>query len=207
MVLHKIKTLNEEIARWAFEIRVNSRKTSWRIAFTNPTAGPWKTIKYYDTEGKLGEVYRYQLTEERPDIILVNEELKIVLIVEAKDSMRKLSESGQVEKSVKVMSDLTKILKGLGKNPYWGVRSEYVAITGLLWGTITLSTEEERSALFETYRKKLVQNPHVDNSYIVGIESYYDGESIICNLFTNEKVGLSHSQKNLIDESLVALND
>ena len=34
--------LTEEIARWAFEV-VCKNSSDWYIAFTNPTAGPWKT--------------------------------------------------------------------------------------------------------------------------------------------------------------------
>ena len=36
--------LTEEIARWAFEI-ICRENPNWYVAFTNPTAGPWKTIK------------------------------------------------------------------------------------------------------------------------------------------------------------------
>ena len=43
-MIRKINRVNEEIARWAFEI-IFKKNDQWTIAFTNPTAGPWKTIK------------------------------------------------------------------------------------------------------------------------------------------------------------------
>lgn len=88
--MRNINRLNEEIARWAFEI-IFKTNTSWHIAFTNPTAGPWKTIKSVSLQsGKEGEVYRFILEEDRPDIIMYNDSLRVVLIFEAKDSLEKL---------------------------------------------------------------------------------------------------------------------
>lgn len=81
--------LTEEISRWAFEVACREQ-TSWDIAFTNPTAGPWKTIKAKGALGDLGEVYRFALEENRPDIILINDDINIIIIVEAKDSLEKL---------------------------------------------------------------------------------------------------------------------
>ena len=43
-MIRNINRLNEELARWAFEIKI-SENSDWEIAFTNPTAGPWKTVK------------------------------------------------------------------------------------------------------------------------------------------------------------------
>ena len=53
--MRNINKLNEEIARWAFEILFTDR-SDWVIAFTNPTAGPWKTIKASNEFGEIGEV-------------------------------------------------------------------------------------------------------------------------------------------------------
>ena len=85
----QINNLNEEISRWAFEIIFKSNH-QWRIAFTNPTAGPWKTIKALNAEGEEGEVYRFPLEETRPDIILYNDELEAILIIEATKYPREL---------------------------------------------------------------------------------------------------------------------
>ena len=100
--------LTEEISRWAFEI-ICKGDNDWYVAFTNPTAGPWKTIKGLDKSGKEGEVYRFELEETRPDIVLVNDKLKIIIIVEAKDSIEKLTHGDQAEKSVEVVNTLTTI--------------------------------------------------------------------------------------------------
>ena len=73
--MRSINRLNEEIARWAFEILFKTN-TEWKIAFTNPTAGPWKTIKANSlTDNTEGEVYRFILEEDRPDIIMYNDRL------------------------------------------------------------------------------------------------------------------------------------
>ena len=205
---NKITGLKEEIARWAFEIRIKNRKSDWKIAFTNPTAGPWKTIKFFDDAGTLGEVYRYPLTEERPDILLVNDKLKLVLIIEAKDSMPKLVIDTQVKKSVKVVSLLTKTLKELGGNRFWGARSSYKVIVGLLWGTTEASiSATSRTLLFETYRSKLTKYKDIDSTYIVGIESVYANDEIKCKIYIDEKPEGSSSLKSLIAESFSGLDD
>ena len=61
-MMRRIKDLNEEVSRWAFEILFRQNK-KWRIAFTNLTAGPWKTIKGLDSEGVEGAVYRFPLED------------------------------------------------------------------------------------------------------------------------------------------------
>ena len=45
--------LTEELARWAFEILCREGDECY-VAFTNPTAGPWKTIKAKDDKGNFG---------------------------------------------------------------------------------------------------------------------------------------------------------
>lgn len=86
--MRNISRLNEEIARWAFEI-IFKTNTSWHIAFTNPTAGPWKTIKSVSLQsGKEGEVYRFILEEDRPDIIMYNDSLRVVLILRQKTALK-----------------------------------------------------------------------------------------------------------------------
>ena len=87
--MRSINRLNEEIARWAFEILFKDLN-DWVIAFTNPTAGPWKTIKASDINGEIGEVYRFALKENRPDIVMYNDDLQTVMIIEAKDNIDKL---------------------------------------------------------------------------------------------------------------------
>ncbi len=77
---------NEEIARWSTEVYLkNHVDLGWWVAFTNPTAGPWKKILALSEEGTFVEIHRFIREGERPDLILVNDKLKVVVIVEAKD--------------------------------------------------------------------------------------------------------------------------
>ena len=58
----KLVSISEEIVRWSFEISVN-RSDDWLIAFTNPTAGPWKRITAPDSDGKRGEIHRFEICD------------------------------------------------------------------------------------------------------------------------------------------------
>lgn len=203
---HKIIRLNEEIARWAFEITVKNNASDWIIAFTNPTAGPWKTIKYFDENGNYGEVYRFALAENRPDILLVNDKLRVVLIVEAKDSIKKLLSIKQLIKSCKVVADLGAILKNRRANRYWGVRSDYTIITGLLWGTEKTSTNAERKELFDAYRQMLSRFPNINKKYIVGIESFHSPDDTInCNFYVDDSDEQPSQLAVAIEQSFVPL--
>ena len=176
----RIKDLNEEIARWAFEILFKSNK-NWRIAFTNPTAGPWKTIKAFDAEGKEGEVYRFPLEETRPDIILYNDELEAVLIIEAKDSLNKLVAGDQAEKSVEVVERLSDTLSQLGKNKFWGKRAKYPTYLGLLWGSSdTLSSQNVYLSVFDEYYAIAKNKKSLNKDFIIGVESLYKNGRIDC---------------------------
>ena len=168
--------LTEEISRWAFEIVCQNNK-DWFVAFTNPTAGPWKTIKGRNKNNKEGEIYRFDLEEKRPDIVLVNDNLKVIIIFEAKDSLPKLLNGDQVPKSVKVVSDLSKILTSINNPHYWGQRKEYQVVTGLLWGAEEKTTLNERAELLNTYFLEMKKYPTINKKFIVGIETrkYLDG--------------------------------
>ena len=120
--------LTEEISRWAFEI-VCQNNDDWFIAFTNPTAGPWKTIKGLNKNNEEGEIYRFELEETRPDIVIVNDKLKVIIIFEAKDSLSKLMKEDQVPKSVEVVSNLTKVLTEIDNKQYWNQRKNYQIIS------------------------------------------------------------------------------
>lgn len=178
--MRQINNLNEEIARWAFEI-LFKENNKWQIAFTNPTAGPWKTIKALDAEGKEGEVYRFPLEETRPDIILYNDELEAVLVVEAKDSLNKLVLGDQAEKSVEVVERLSDILSQLGTNKFWGKRAQYPTYLGLLWGSSnTLSNQDDYLAVFDEYYDIAKNMKSLNKDFIIGIESLYKNGRIDC---------------------------
>ena len=183
--------LTEEISRWAFEIICQNNK-DWFISFTNPTAGPWKTIKGLDKDNHEGEIYRFDLEETRPDIIIVNDKLKTIIIFEAKDSIEKLVKSDQVPKSVEVVEQLTKILKSTKNEKYWGDRKNYKILTGLLWGAEEKTTLSERENLFNTYDEEIQKFESLDRDIIIGIETRKFGDSLKCYICSkiNEKENL-----------------
>lgn len=180
--------LTEEIARWAFEIRCQASR-DWYVAFTNPTAGPWKTIRCTDMDGNVGEVYRFELEETRPDIVLVNDVLHLVLIFEAKDSLSKLTAGTQVEKSVEVVAQLAEILKAKEKNPFWGKRAHYPVLTGLLWGAETATTKEAREEVFERYHEEMKCYQTLEKRLLIGIETRRSGDGLECRLCCKKEAG------------------
>ena len=91
--------ITEEVVRQSVEVGFK-QSDHWKIAFTNPTAGPWKMIKLGAYEG--GHDLRYAKEEDRPDLILFNRQAKLFLVFEAKDLIKKLIDETQIEKSVAV---------------------------------------------------------------------------------------------------------
>lgn len=180
--MREINRLNEEIARWGFEISFNEN-TCWTIAFTNPTAGPWKTVKGTNRNGTFGEVYRFILEEQRPDIIIYNDDLEVVIIFEAKDSIAKLLNSEQSSKSSEVVIKLAGILKNKGDCEFWGKRSKYKVLLGLLWGTGTAETSVSKEKLFKEYYEYIKNDPNVDSDIVIGVESIYANEHLSFDVY------------------------
>lgn len=183
-MLRSINRLNEEIARWAFEILFKSN-TSWRIAFTNPTAGPWKTIKAVSkSTGEEGEVYRFILEEDRPDIIMYNDALECIIIIEAKDSLEKLLVHDQAKKSAAVVVKLANLLGSKASNPFWQGRENYKVVLGLLWGSTDYpESESAKNGLYDYYQALVSDESSVFSDLIVGIETLYQGEHLRCSGF------------------------
>lgn len=182
--MRSINRLNEEIARWAFEI-LFKKNTSWVISFTNPTAGPWKTIKATSMKtGKEGEVYRFILEEDRPDIVMYNDELKTTIIIEAKDSIEKLLDNKQAEKSAAVVVKLADLLNKKAGNEFWRGRENYKVVLGLLWGsTDYVETESEKNKLYDYYQKLVQGEPNVYTELVIGVETLYKNQSLSCSAF------------------------
>ncbi len=178
--------LTEEISRWAFEIHIKNIN-SWWIAYTNPTAGPWKRVESYDEKSEKGEVCRFGRDEKRPDIVVVNDELKIIIIFEAKDSLDKLKSKNQIEKSCKVVENMAKTLNSIVDNPYWGERHLYKKYNGLLWGSTNLSSNESIQEVFQIYSKEFNRiESIIDKTIQIGIESNKDiNNSINISYHTN----------------------
>ena len=172
--------LTEEIARWAFEINFNDT-TEWRIAFTNPTAGPWKTIKAPSLKtGVIGEVYRFELDETRPDILLFNDRLRLIIIMEAKDSLEKLLTGGQVGKTIDVVNRLSDLLVQQTQNQFWAGREQYKVITGLLWGREQTYCKSQYENLFSEHCDEMRKHSHLYKDFILGIETVRKGPNLKC---------------------------
>ena len=174
--------LTEEIARYAFEAAIenSSECFAWKIAYTNPSAGPWKIVKGLNSEGKWGEVHRFLREEERPDLVLFNDTLNLIIIIEAKDSLAKLLEAEQVRKSAAVVRSLSNALREKAEHPFWRQRINYTVVAGFLWGGKKKADEIRQQELFNAYREALGEG--TISKVLLGIESCYDKstDSIKC---------------------------
>ena len=201
--MRSINRLNEEIARWAFEILFKDRN-DWVIAFTNPTAGPWKTIKASDINGEIGEVYRFALKENRPDIVMYNDDLQTVMIIEAKDNIDKLIAGDQAEKSAEVVNDLAVKLRTLSENPYWSRRTDCSIVLGILWGSNDeTASDRTKDRVFDKYHALITRDGNVSSNLVVGIESLYARGSITCSAFYKTYSADASRQASQIVETLL----
>jgi hypothetical protein len=166
----KLVSISEEIVRWSFEISVN-KSNDWFIAFTNPTAGPWKRITAPDINGKIGEIHRFEIDETRPDLILVNDKTQHVLIIEAKTSFNDLQKPAQIAKTSQLFESLTLKLQNMSNNNFWGSRSKYEYSLGLLWS----SGEESKSQISKTC-KDYLKNIAALTKDIICIQGYVEKE-------------------------------
>ena len=158
--------INEEIARWVTEVYIrNQQKLGWWIAFTNPIAGPWKKITALNKEGIPVEIYRFEREKERPDLVLVNDLYKLIIIIEAKDYYQKLITGDQMKKSVRVINEVSKILKDCG-NENWVARSTYRILGSFLWfSPDPLKIHEEDKKVRESFEK----NSNKDSKELINI--------------------------------------
>jgi hypothetical protein len=166
----KLVSISEEIVRWSFEISVN-QSNDWFIAFTNPTAGPWKKITAPDSEGKTGEIHRFEIDETRPDLILVNDKTKQVLIIEAKTNFNDLQKPAQITKTSQLFENLTIKLRNISNNNFWGSRSKYDYSLGLLWS----SGDESKSQVLDMCQEYL-ENIKGLTKDIICIQGYVENE-------------------------------
>lgn len=197
--------LTEEISRWAFEIHIHNNEY-WDIIFTNPTAGPWKRLESKNKNGVKGEVYRFDRDEARPDIVLVNDKLNIMLIIEAKDSLKKLVKEDQVRKSCQVVVDMAKILKGIHDNEYWLTRHTYSIYNGLLWGAeeeIDTALISKAFGLYEKHLKGL--GNIVSHKDMIGIETFRSQDKLTLRAHMHTE---SIIEKKIIESlSITSTND
>lgn len=168
----KLVNISEEIIRWSFEIAINHSR-DWFIAFTNPTAGPWKRITAPDSQGKFGEIHRFEIDETRPDLILVNDGKRHVLLIEAKTNFSDLRKPAQLHKTASLFRDLTNTLKEKSTNNYWGARSSYEYSLGLLWS----SDGESQNEIVEMCCEYLAKVSDLTKD-IICIQGYVENESL-----------------------------
>lgn len=168
----KLVSISEEIVRWSFEISVN-QSDDWFIAFTNPTAGPWKRITAPDSEGKNGEIHRFEIDETRPDLILVNDKSRQVLIIEAKTTFDDLRKPTQIAKTSQLFKYLTTKLQNMSNNAFWGSRSRYQYSLGLLWS----SGDESAAQISQICREYLKQIAGLTKD-VICIQGYIENESL-----------------------------
>jgi hypothetical protein len=166
--------LTEEVARFAFEVYIDGNADDWFIAFTNPTAGPWKTLKVPDSSGRMVEVYRFFREEERPDVVLVSDRDRVVLIIEAKDKIAQLAAGLQPEKSSRVVAAMRDVLSSLADNPLWSQRASYQYIGGLLWGNADGASGIDEAELLRDHQARLARLGFGGENEIIGFEVRQD---------------------------------
>lgn len=121
MTYTRTYVLTEEIARQAVEVIFRDETTDWHVAFSNPTAGPWKLIRLQIGDSIL-QVGTYLKEELRPDLILQSAANRLLLVLEAKRSIAELLRPGQLSKTVGVFAAeterLTSVLADHGQDPH-----------------------------------------------------------------------------------------
>jgi hypothetical protein len=147
----QLNRVSEEIVRWALEVRVAASQ-DWFVAFTNPTAGPWKKVNGRDSSSKEGEVHRFEVDETRPDLILVSDRFRTVFIIEAKTDFGSLMNENQMQKTAQLFDRFEALLKSKAANLFWADRSNYAYALGLLWGE-PKTTASQRHELCQKYRE------------------------------------------------------
>jgi len=177
--MRRVREVTEEVARWVFEVHVE-HLPNWQIAFTNPTAGPWKLVVGRNENGVPGEVHRFERESERPDLIIYSDQQQIVLIIEAKGAVEDLTRSKQTQKSVNVVAELTKILRSKRASHYWGKRADYTYLTAVLWGSESLTHPQKVHSVLATYDTACEEADLA--TPILGIESLREegGDEIVC---------------------------
>lgn len=148
-----IYSISEEIVRFTFEVHIKRNAPAWNICFTNPTAGPWKTITY-ETQDNSIKIGRYEREEQRPDLILLNQTKSACLIVEAKDEFNKISSTDQINKSFKVFQKEVKRFQAC-TNLTNSLPNKLCFIDGFLW----YSSDKKSADIFaESYYKETKSN-------------------------------------------------
>ncbi len=129
------------------------------------------------------------------DLILVNDEKEIILIVETKDKYKKLIVDTQMEKSVRVMRNMSQVLQNC-VNENWNKRKGYQLIPSFSW----FSQEKEailaeNNSVQECFRRHDLQNNGRD---LLNIVVTKDPDDKLVNNFVF-KGKISHDLSTLIN--------
>lgn len=175
--------INEEITRWTTEVYIRSNPNrNWYIAFTNPTAGPWKKITVKNDNGKSIEVYRFDREEKRPDLVLINDKAGIILIVEAKYDLDDLLNEAQMRKSVKVVVDMAEVLKNITVKE-WKTRNTYKIVASFLWySSNPVNSLAESKLVNKQYHENMTKRLTKETVNII----IYKKNEVLTNLFISE---------------------
>ena len=125
---------------------------------------------------------------------MYNDELKTVLIFEAKDSLIKLTDKTQYKKSAEVVVKLSKILYDKKNNEFWKGRENYKVVLGLLWGANDEHEPNEQIySLFDLYQSLVAKSKSVYSNAIIGVETLYKNSSLKC-YFYGKNYGLDSQE-------------
>ncbi|GAC1609883.1 MAG: hypothetical protein NVS3B3_17360 [Aquirhabdus sp.] len=149
--------LSEEIVRWTFELACQNNKMRY-VAFTNPTAGPWKRVLGQVSEGAY-EIHTFGKEESRPDVIVVCDTLRAIYVLEAKDGRVKL-DSDTINKTYLLSETFKERFAKFTGNEKWIIRANYNVITGFLFGSSAERADDEANQFLlkcstESKRKSL----------------------------------------------------
>lgn len=125
--------LSEEIIRFAFEVAIMRERTNRFIAFSNPTAGPWKLVLGRRAD-ETYELHRFGREDVRPDVIVVCDKLRKIVVIEAKETADQL-DSGTIEKTYGISAMFADIFGLYDSHEDWLQRKTYEVITGFLFGS------------------------------------------------------------------------
>lgn len=171
-------TLTEQVCLQT--LLVLARRNGWQEWFSNPTAGPWKKVMIPGVGDR--ENIRFEKEEDRPDMIICSIAKRVMLVLEAKDDIRKLAQPAAITKYVSMFNSvktrMTGILETHGDRLLGGRGCD--TLVGYVFPSSDLDSprvdELSVSHLTETRRRNLQQlAPHV----LFGVSQASNGDLIL----------------------------
>jgi len=163
--------ISEEIVRFVLEVHIKQGAKDWSVAFTNPTAGPWKKIILNLAGDKL-EVGRYEREEQRPDLIIFYAKYGVFIIIEAKDNFSKIYDATQIKKSIEVFLKEKKRLVNSKLLKKYTEKIKLKFVNGFLW----FDTDANNAELFAKHYSK---HAKIDDPLLI-INITKHGDDLTC---------------------------